>query len=136
MAKMYTSSKTNPITGEPSSVKRLSQSSGYDRKREPLELTGGKGSTPSKSARTEKKENKAYMKSLDEGIKSNARSIKKGERASVRESKNIEKSQEKPKDWRDKSKPDTGGKKGTVVKGGKGGRVNYNKMDTSCKKPK
>jgi hypothetical protein len=52
------------------------------------------------------------------------------------------------KDWREKSRigalvggtpyvggKDKGGKKNCVVKEGKGGRPNYNKMDDSCKNP-
>ena len=52
------------------------------------------------------------------------------------------------KDWRERSRvgaalhgtpyvggKDKGGKKGCVVKEGKGGRPNYNKMDDSCKNP-
>jgi hypothetical protein len=52
------------------------------------------------------------------------------------------------KDWREKSRvgalvggtpyvggKDKGGKKGCVVKGSKGGRPDYGKMDESCKNP-
>lgn len=109
---MYTTSKTNPITGMASD------------------------NNPRKEARQEKREvrreDKALNKSLNEGIKKQKvdKSIKtisyKGTPANETT---------KTKDWRDKVKPDKGGKKGSVVRSSKGGRVNYNKMDESCKKP-
>lgn len=113
MAKMYTTSKTNPITGMASN------------------------NNPRKEARQEKREvrreEKALNKSLNEGIKKQNvdRSIKT---ISYKGTPTNETA--KTKDWRDKSKPDKGGKKGPVVREGKGGRANYNKMDAACKKPK
>jgi hypothetical protein len=109
MAKMYTTSKTNPITG----------------------MSTDKN--PRQEKRQARKEERALNKSLNEGIKKQRvdKSIKtisyKGTPANETP---------KTKDWRDKAKADKGGNKGSVVKGGKGGRVNYNKMDSSCKKPK
>lgn len=109
MAKMYTTSKTNPITGMASN------------------------NNPRQEARQAKREDRALNKSLNEGIKKQKvdRSIKtisyKGTPANEIE---------KTKDWRDKAKPDKGGKKGPIVREGKGGRANYNKMDAACKKPK
>lgn len=106
---MYTTSKTNPITGMASD------------------------NNPRKEARQAKREDRALNKSLNEGIKKQKvdRSIKtisyKGTPANEAT---------KTKDWRDKAKPDKGGKKGPVVREGKGGRANYNKMDAACKKPK
>lgn len=109
MAKMYTTSKTNPITGIASN------------------------NNPRQEARQAKREDRALNKSLNEGIKKQKvdRSIKtisyKGTPANETT---------KTKDWRNKVKPDKGGKKGPVVREGKGGRANYNKMDAACKKPK
>ena len=109
MAKMYTTSKTNPITGMATD------------------------NNPRQEKRQVRREERSLNKSLNEGIKKQRvdKSIKtisyKGTPASETQ---------KPKDWRDKAKADKGGKKGVVVKGGKGGRANYNKMDSSCKKPK
>jgi hypothetical protein len=113
MAKMYTNAKVNPLTGLATD------------------------NNPKKEARQERREvrreEKALNKSLNEGIKKQKvdRSIKtifyKGTPANETT---------KTKDWRDKAKPDKGGKKGPIVREGKGGRVNYKKMDASCKKPK
>lgn len=110
MAKMYTTSKTNPITGMASD------------------------NNPRKEARQEKREvrreEKALNKSLNEGIKKQGKAIKQ-----YYKSIEVEETP-KQKDWRDKVKVDKGGKKGVVIKGGKGGRVNYKKMDESCKAPR
>jgi hypothetical protein len=112
MAKMYTTSKTNPITGMSTD------------------------NNPRQEARQEKRqvrrEEKALNKSLNEGIKKQKvdRSIKTISYRGTAPSETP-----KQKDWRDKAKADKGGKKGVVVKGGKGGRANYNKMDESCKNP-
>jgi hypothetical protein len=113
MAKMYTTAKTNPITGMVTD------------------------NNPKKEARQEKRqvrrEERALNKSLNEGIKKQGRGLKQYYKGVP-----VEKTTSTPKtkDWRDKAKPDKGGKKGFVVRGGKGGRVNYNKMDESCQKPK
>ena len=100
-----------------------------------------KGSTG--SARETKKNESGVLttkqnNALNEGIEKQSGNIKyKG----VSETK-------EPKDWREKSRigalvggtpyvggKDKGGKKNCVVKEGKGGRPNYNKMDDSCKNP-
>ena len=109
MASTYTTAKVNPITGEPS-------------KKENRQVI-----------RSQKRADRALNKSLNEGIEKQGRGLKQYYKGTPVEESS---STPKQKDWRDKSKPDTGGKKGIVVKGGKGGRVNYNKMDASCKKPK
>lgn len=126
MAKMYTTSKTNPITGMASD------------------------NNPRKEARQEKREvrreDKALNKSLNEGIKKQKvdKSIKtisyKGTPANETT---------KTKDWRDKVKPDKGGKKNMSL-GGNRSKLNIDKAGqkkqdtdckvkrgmTSCKKPK
>lgn len=122
---MYTTSKINPLTGFSTD------------------------NNPKKEARQEKRqvrrEEKALNKSLNEGIKKQGQGLKRAYKGtSVEETS----STKKPKDWREKSRvgaliggtpyvggKDKGGKKGVVVKGGKGGRANYNKMDESCKNP-
>ena len=124
MAKMYTTAKVNPLTGMASD------------------------NNPKKEARQEKRqvrrEERVLRKELDKGIK------KQGRVKLVYKGIPVEETSKTPKtkDWRDRSKigailhgtpvphRDKGGKKEVVVKGGKGGRVNYNKMDESCKKPK
>lgn len=116
---MYTTSKTNPITGDP--VKNSSLPGSTGSKREERKNASGE---------LTRRQNKA----LNQGIE---------------KQKAIQyKDAPETKDWRKRSKvgailhgtpvvnKDKGGKKGVVVKGGKGGRVNYNKMDESCKKPK
>jgi hypothetical protein len=113
MAKMYTTAKVNPLTGMTSD------------------------NNPKKEARQEnrqmRRDARALNKSLNEGIKKQKvdKSIKTISYRGAAPSETP-----KTKDWRDKVKPDKGGKKGVVMKGGKGGRVNYNKVDESCKKPK
>lgn len=110
MAKMYTTAKVNPLTGMASD------------------------NNPRKEARQERREvrreEKVLNKSLNEGIKKQGKAIKQYYKGTeVEETPKV-------KDWRDKVKADKGGKKGVVMKGGKGGRVNYKKVDESCKKPK
>jgi len=111
---MYTTAKVNPLTG----------------------LTSDENN-PRREARQEKRQmrrdERALNKSLNEGIKKQGKGLKQYYKGiPVEETANTPKT----KDWRDKAKADKGGKKGLVVKGGKGGRVNYKKMDESCKKPK
>lgn len=106
---MYTTAKTNPLTGLATD------------------------NNPKKEARQERRqvrrEEKALNQSLNEGIKKQGKAIKQYYKGiEVEETPKV-------KDWRDKVKADKGGKKGSVVRSGKGGRVNYNKMDESCKKP-
>jgi hypothetical protein len=113
MATMYTTAKVNPLTGTTTD------------------------NNPKKEARQEKRQmrrdERALNKSLNEGIKKQGLGLKQYYKGiPVEETANTPKT----KDWRDKAKADKGGKKGLVVKGGKGGRVNYKKMDESCKKPK
>ena len=103
---MYTTAKVNPLTGLASD------------------------NNPRKEARQAKREDRALNKSLNEGIKKQGKAIKQYYKGTEVEET------PKTKDWRDKAKPDKGGKKGPIVGGGKGGRVNYKKMDASCKKPK
>jgi hypothetical protein len=116
MAKMYTTSKTNPITGDPVNNSSFPGSTGSkreERKNAAGKLTG--------------RQNRA----LNQGVEKQKSKIQyKGTPVEEKSST------PKTKDWRDKAKADKGGKKGVVVKGGKGGRVNINKMDASCKKPK
>lgn len=122
MAKMYTTSKTNPITGMSTD------------------------NNPRQEKRQARREERALNKSLNEGIKKQGKGLKQYYKGTPVEEKPS--TSKKPKDWRDRSrigallhgtpyagKKDKGGKKGVVVKGGKGGRVNYNKMDESCKNP-
>lgn len=109
MAKMYTTSKTNPITGMSTD------------------------NNPRQEKRQVRKEERDLNKSLNEGIKKQGRALKQYYKGTPDESTSTA---PKQKDWRDKAKPDKGGSKGSVIKGGKGGRANYNKMDASCKKPK
>ena len=113
MAKMYTTAKVNPLTGFSTD------------------------NNPKKEARQEKRqvrrEERALNKSLNEGIKKQGKALKQYYKGTPVEETA---STPKTKDWRDKAKADKGGKKGVVVKGGKGGRVNINKMDASCKAPK
>ena len=106
MANIYTNSKVNPITGTVTD------------------------NNPRQEKRQVRREEKALNKSLNEGIK------KQGRVKQYYKGTPVEEATPKTKDWRDKTKPDKGGSKGSVVKGGKGGRANYNKMDASCKKPK
>lgn len=110
---MYTTAKINPLTGETSD------------------------SNPSKKARQEKRqarrEERDLNKSLNEGIKKQGKGLKQYYQGTPVEETV---SAPKAKDWRDKVKQDRGGKKGSIVQGGGGGRPNYKKMDTSCKKPK
>jgi hypothetical protein len=109
MAKMYTTSKTNPITGMSTD------------------------NNPRQEKRQVRREERALNKSLNEGIKKQGKALKQYYKGTPVEETA---STPKTKDWRDKVKPDKGGKKGSVVRGGKGGKVNYNKMDESCKAPR
>ena len=122
---MYTTAKVNPLTGMATD------------------------NNPKKEARQEKRElrksEKTLNKSLNEGIKKQGKTIKQAYKGtSVDQNSNTPKA----KDWRDRSKvgallhrtpmtgKDKGGKKSKVVKGGKGGRVNWKNVDDSCKAPK
>ena len=115
MAKMYTTSKTNPITGDPVNNSSLPGSTGS--KREERKNAAGKLT-------------RGQNKALNQGVE------KQGRVKQYYKGTPVEEATPKTKDWRDKAKPDKGGSKGSVVKGGKGGRANYNKMDDSCKAPK
>lgn len=110
---MFTTAKINPLTGETSDV------------------------NPRKEARQEKRqarrEERDLNKSLNEGIKKQGRGLKQYYQGTPVEETA---SAPKAKDWRDKVKPDKGGKKGSVVRGGRGGRANWKTMDDSCKAPK
>ena len=107
MAKMYTTAKVNPLTGTVTD------------------------NNPRQEKRQVRREEKALNKSLNEGIKNQGKGLKQYYKGTP-----VEEATPKTKDWRDKAKADKGGKKGSVVRGGKGGRANYNKMDASCKAPK
>lgn len=137
--------KTNPITGEPmpEQIARLSSMSGYDRKREPLTSGPGRGTAPvskkeiRQGARVAKKADKAYMKSLDAGIPT-TREIKKDERSrGLKPARGINSGGTSTTPNRNASKSG-GGKKGNVVKSGKGGLTKQKRgsMDKSCKGPK
>jgi hypothetical protein len=111
MVNLYTNSKVNPITGT---------------------VTDNNPRQEARQAKRQvKKEDRALNKSLNEGIKKQGRGLKQAYKGTP-----VEETTPKTKDWRDKAKADKGGKKGSVLRGGKGGRVNYNKMDSSCKAPK
>lgn len=116
MAKMYTTSKTNPITGDPVNNSSLPGSTGSKREQR-----------KNASGTLTRRQNKA----LNQGVEKQGRGLKQYYKGTP-----VEETASKTKDWRDKAKPDRGGKKGAVVRGGKGGRANYNKMDDSCKAPK
>lgn len=107
MVNIYTNSKVNPITGSVTD------------------------NNPRQEKRQVRREQRALNKSLNEGIKKQGRGLKQYYKGTP-----VEEVAPKTKDWRDKVKADKGGKKGSVVRGGKGGRANYNKMDSSCKAPK
>ena len=113
MATMYTTAKVNPLTGMTTD------------------------NNPKKEARQEKRQmrrdERDLNKSLNEGIKKQGKGLKQYYKGTPVEETA---STPKTKDWRDNAKPNKGGKKGEIVRGGSGGRPNYKKMDSSCKKPK
>lgn len=106
MVNLYTNSKVNPITGTVTD------------------------NNPRQERRQVRRDERALNKSLNEGIKKQGRGLKQAYKGTPVEETS------KVKDPRDKIRPDRGGKKGSIVRGGGGGRPNYKKMDTSCKKPK
>lgn len=116
MATMYTTAKVNPLTGMTTD------------------------NNPKKEARQEKrqmrKDEKALNKSLNEGIKKQGRGLKQYYKGiPVDETA----STPKAKDWRDKAKPDKGGKKSMSLGGGKSklkiDRFGQKKQDNACRKP-
>jgi hypothetical protein len=116
MAKMYTTSKTNPITGMSTD------------------------NNPRQEARQEKRQvrrdERALNKSLNEGIKKQGGGLKQYYKGTPVDETS---STPKTKDWRDKAKPDRGGKKNMSIGGGKSklkiNRFEQKKQDTSCRKP-
>lgn len=116
MATIKTTSKTNPITGMSTD------------------------NNPRKEARQErrqvKKDTRALNKTLDEGVKKQGRGPKQYYKGvPVEETA----STPKTKGWRDKAKPDKGGKKNMSLGGGKSklkiDRFGQKKQDNACRKP-
>ena len=114
MAKMYTTSKTNPITGMTSD------------------------NNPRKEARQEKRqvkrEEKALNKSLNEGIKK--QKVDKSIKTISYRGTPVD-TTPKQKDWRDKVKPDKGGKKNmSMTNPNKKGKGGFSIVPKSCRGPK
>lgn len=127
--------KTNPITGEPiiGSITRLSKMSGYDRKREsePMQVNARD------RMKAEKQANKDLNKSINAGIPTK-REMKKEERSQgLKPARGVNSGGTSTTPNRNTSKSG-GGKKGYVIKSGKGGLAKQKRgsMDKSCKGPK